>query len=159
LYLYIYTALLEVHTNQKCFHLHCLAAQMQWYCRAIVCEELAQGPYTVTVSDEARNPRYRTSALTDRPLFHIIYSLAIPGWGIKHWESIILPGRGADNRNLLGDLAQPRVQLMGINSPLPALSYHLCLLLVDTGVVKCLSDIHKMPFFIFILLCMLVKLC
>ena len=41
------------HTNQKHFHLHTLAAQMQWYCRAIVCEELAQGPYIVTVSDEA----------------------------------------------------------------------------------------------------------
>jgi len=27
---------------------------MQWYCRAIGCRELAQGPYRVTVSDEAR---------------------------------------------------------------------------------------------------------
>ena len=46
-------------------HLHASAAQMQWYCRAVVCEELAQGLYTVTVSDEART---RTLRITGRAL-------------------------------------------------------------------------------------------
>jgi len=36
-----------VHTNQKPFHLHASATQMQWYSRAIVWEELVQGPYTI----------------------------------------------------------------------------------------------------------------
>jgi len=36
-------------------HLYSASRSTQWYCRAIIiaCEELAQGPYTVTVSDEA----------------------------------------------------------------------------------------------------------
>jgi len=33
---------------------YALVAQMQWYCRAIVCEDLAQSPSTVTVSDKAQ---------------------------------------------------------------------------------------------------------
>jgi len=28
-------------------HLHAIAAQRQWHCRAVVCEELSQGPCTV----------------------------------------------------------------------------------------------------------------
>ena len=34
---------------------------MQWYYRAIVCEELAQGPCTVTVLDEARTRTLRVT--------------------------------------------------------------------------------------------------
>jgi len=54
----------EVHLHVD---LHASAAQMQWYCRAIVCEEFAQRPYTVdlTVSDE---PRTRTLGVTGRTL-------------------------------------------------------------------------------------------
>src|SRR6218665_439361 len=54
LYLYIYIAPLAEHTNQKHFHLHTSAAQMKWYLRATVCEELATGAYTATISDEAQ---------------------------------------------------------------------------------------------------------
>jgi len=39
---------------QQCSYASDLVAQMQWYCTAIVCKELDQDPYTVTVSDEAR---------------------------------------------------------------------------------------------------------
>src|SRR6218665_4140909 len=46
-------------------HSHASPAQMQFYCREIMCEELAQGPYTVTVSNEART---RTLQVTDRSL-------------------------------------------------------------------------------------------
>ena len=42
-----------------------LAAQMQWYCRATVRKELAQGPYTVIVSDEAQT---RTLHVTGQAL-------------------------------------------------------------------------------------------
>src|SRR6218665_567069 len=53
LYIYISIALLAVHSNQKLFHLHVSAAQMQWYCSMrITCSR--SRPYTVTVSDEAR---------------------------------------------------------------------------------------------------------
>src|SRR6218665_3166267 len=46
-----------------------LVAQMQLYCRAIVSEDFAQDPDTVTVSDEGqtRSPRHRPTTLTDRP--------------------------------------------------------------------------------------------
>jgi len=47
-------ALLALHTNQKRIHLQAVVAQMQWYCRAIVCERLPQGPYLVTVLGETR---------------------------------------------------------------------------------------------------------
>lgn len=42
--LYIYIAVLEVHTNQKRFHFHASVAQMQWYFRVIVCEDLLKVP-------------------------------------------------------------------------------------------------------------------
>ena len=64
LHLYIYVALLAVHTNQKRFDLH-LGEQMQWYCRAIVCEELAQGSYIISVSHEGWT---RTVRITGRAL-------------------------------------------------------------------------------------------
>jgi len=46
-------------------HIHALAAEMQWYCRAIVFEEIAQGPYTVNASDKART---RTLHITGQAL-------------------------------------------------------------------------------------------
>ena len=48
------------------FHLRVSTAKMKCYCRAIVCEELAQGPYTVTVSDEARTHVTHTLHVTGR---------------------------------------------------------------------------------------------
>jgi len=47
--------------SSEVVHLHALVAQTQCYCRlqSIVCEELAQGPYTVTVSDKARTRTLR----------------------------------------------------------------------------------------------------
>src|SRR6218665_2010981 len=85
LYLYNYLALLAVHTNQKRFQLYDSAALVQCYCRAIVCEELAQGPYTVglIVWDEARTRRstlhalYKPNALTDRPSCYPYYNYTV----------------------------------------------------------------------------------
>src|SRR6218665_1853736 len=59
------------HANPRSarLHIHASVAQMQWYCRAIVCEELAQGPYTVTVLNPCSSC-YRLRALTNRPLCH-----------------------------------------------------------------------------------------
>src|SRR6218665_948348 len=56
-------------------HLHASAAQMQQYCRAIVCEKLAQGRYAVAVSNPY-SPRYSPSALTNQPLC-IVFSFII----------------------------------------------------------------------------------
>ena len=64
-YLYAFIPLLAVHANQKHFHwhVHASAAQMQWLCREIVYEELAQGPYIVAVSDKARTRTLQVSML------------------------------------------------------------------------------------------------
>jgi len=44
-------------------HLHASAAQMQWYFRATVWEELAQGIYTATVSNGARTRTLHVTGL------------------------------------------------------------------------------------------------
>src|SRR6218665_1385225 len=53
------------HNKFRSSFLSVTPVQMQCYCRVIVCEELAQGPYTVTVSDKART---RTLRVTGRVL-------------------------------------------------------------------------------------------
>jgi len=50
-------------TQSSEVHIDASAAQMQWHCRAIACKELTQGPYTVTVLDEARTPEPVLSTL------------------------------------------------------------------------------------------------
>ena len=52
-------------TGSSEVHLHTSVAHMQYYCREIACEALAQGAYTVTVWDEART---RTLRVTGRAL-------------------------------------------------------------------------------------------
>ena len=53
----VYIALLSLSIQSSEMHLHASVVKMQLHLQTTVCEELAQGPYTVTVSDDVRTHR------------------------------------------------------------------------------------------------------
>src|SRR6218665_2179377 len=65
----IFSASRSAHQSEVLPLTHASAAQMQLYYKATVCKELAQGSCTITVLNP-HSPRYRPSALTDRPPSH-----------------------------------------------------------------------------------------
>src|SRR6218665_1832488 len=80
-FLHLYSASRSAHQSEA-LPLTCLggsdAVVLQSNCVRRTCSR-SQHSNCLGRGSKLYSPRYRPSALTDRPLFHIIYSLAIPG--------------------------------------------------------------------------------